>query len=137
MGYIIVIAQVPGIYGCSKQTSSSGYALGLGLFTAINPWHLCYNYYLYTLQHNIQCLRFCFFSPTGGFSGNGWNCFSSTVLVGQGQLLCSVAWDPGTAALPDASKERDIKETRHLINLWLWSQNFTLHDLIYEITHSE
>ena len=28
----------------SKQTSSSGYDLGLGLFTAINPWHLCYNY---------------------------------------------------------------------------------------------
>ena len=28
----------------SKQTSSSGYALQLGLFTAINPWHLCYNY---------------------------------------------------------------------------------------------
>ena len=34
----------PGIYGCSKQTSSSGYALRLSLFTAINPWHLCYNY---------------------------------------------------------------------------------------------
>ena len=25
---------------------SSGYALGLGLFTTINPWHLCCNYYL-------------------------------------------------------------------------------------------
>ena len=32
----------PGIYDCSKQTSSSDYTLGLSLFTAINPWHLCY-----------------------------------------------------------------------------------------------
>ena len=29
-----------------KQILSSGYALGLGRFTAINPWHLRYNYYL-------------------------------------------------------------------------------------------
>ena len=35
---ITVIAQVPGIYGFSKQTSSLGYALGLSLFTAINPF---------------------------------------------------------------------------------------------------
>ena len=33
-----------GFMAVSKQTSSSGYALGLSLFTAINPWHLCYNY---------------------------------------------------------------------------------------------
>ena len=36
MGYISLIAQLPGIYG-SKQTLSSGCALGLGSFTAINP----------------------------------------------------------------------------------------------------
>ena len=36
--YVIVIAQVPGIYG-SKQTESEGVARGRGLFTtAINPW---------------------------------------------------------------------------------------------------
>ena len=36
--YVIVIAQVPGIYG-SKQTESEGIAQGQGLFTtAINPW---------------------------------------------------------------------------------------------------
>ena len=46
----------------------------------------------------MQCLRLCFFSPTGGFSGNG---FSSMVLVGQS--LCSVAWDPGTSAPADGS----------------------------------
>ena len=35
---VIVIAQVPGIYG-SKQTESEGVAQGRGLFTtAINPW---------------------------------------------------------------------------------------------------
>ena len=35
---VIVIAQVPGIYG-SKQTESEGVARGRGLFTtAINPW---------------------------------------------------------------------------------------------------
>ena len=49
MGYLIVIAQVrtrwPEIYGCSKQTLSLGYALGLGLFTAINP----YNYNMSTI----------------------------------------------------------------------------------------
>ena len=28
-----------GFMGVSKQTLSSGYALGLALFTAINPWH--------------------------------------------------------------------------------------------------
>ena len=31
-----------GIYGNSKQTSSLGYILGLGLFIATNPWDLCY-----------------------------------------------------------------------------------------------
>ena len=41
-----VIAQVPGIYG-SKQTESEGIAQGRGVFTtAINPGHLCYNYYI-------------------------------------------------------------------------------------------
>ena len=36
--YVIVIAQVPGIYG-SKQTESEGVAQGQSLFTtAINPW---------------------------------------------------------------------------------------------------
>ena len=36
--FVIVIAQVPGIYG-SKQTESEGVARGRGLFTkAINPW---------------------------------------------------------------------------------------------------
>ena len=38
LGQVIVIAQVPGIYG-SKQTESEGVARGRGLFTtAINPW---------------------------------------------------------------------------------------------------
>ena len=38
--YVIVIAQVPGIYG-SKQTESQGVAPGQGLFTtAINPLYI-------------------------------------------------------------------------------------------------
>ena len=41
-----------GIYGCSKQTSSSGYTLGL-VFTAINPWHLCYNCNITTLPLGV------------------------------------------------------------------------------------
>ena len=47
--FVIVIAQVLGIYG-SKQTESEGsevVARGRGLFTtAINPWHLCCNCHL-------------------------------------------------------------------------------------------
>ena len=36
--HVIVIAQVPGIYG-SKKTESEGVARGRGVFTtAINPW---------------------------------------------------------------------------------------------------
>ena len=46
----------PEIYGCNKQTSSSGYALGLGLFTAINP----YNYNMSTI------LSFSSSQPAGG-----------------------------------------------------------------------
>ena len=47
----------PGIYGCSKQTSS-GYAFGLPLFIAINPWHLCYNYNKrYMLWYELAVVR--------------------------------------------------------------------------------
>ena len=45
MGYITVIARVSRDLWQRKQTLSSGCALGLGSFTAINPWHPCYNYY--------------------------------------------------------------------------------------------
>ena len=38
MGYIIVIARVARDLWQRKQTLSSGCALGLGWFTAINPW---------------------------------------------------------------------------------------------------
>ena len=43
-----------------KQTLSSGFALGLGSFTAINPWHPCNNYYL--MCTFISC---CQISVTG------------------------------------------------------------------------
>ena len=46
MGYITVIARVARDLWQCKQTLSSGFALGLGSFTAINPWHPCYNYYI-------------------------------------------------------------------------------------------
>ena len=45
MGYITVIARVARDLWQRKQTLSSGFALGLGSFTAINPWHPCNNYY--------------------------------------------------------------------------------------------
>ena len=41
---VIVKAKLPGIYG-SKLTESEG-ALGLGQFTAINPWQLGFNFYI-------------------------------------------------------------------------------------------
>ena len=46
MGYIIVNARVA-MNLWSKQTLSSGFALRLGSFTAINPWPLCYNYNIF------------------------------------------------------------------------------------------
>ena len=46
MGYITAIAQVARDLWQCKQTLSSGFALGLSSFTAINPWHPCYNYYI-------------------------------------------------------------------------------------------
>ena len=50
MGYITVIARVARDLWQRKQTLSSGFALGLGSFTAINPWHPCNNYYV-TLEY--------------------------------------------------------------------------------------
>ena len=38
MGHITVIARVARDLWQRKQTLSSGFALGLGSFTAINPW---------------------------------------------------------------------------------------------------
>ena len=38
MGYITVIARVARDLWQRKQTLSLGFALGLGSFTAINPW---------------------------------------------------------------------------------------------------
>ena len=46
MGHITVIARVARDLWQRKQTLSSGFALGLGSFTAINPWYPCYNYNL-------------------------------------------------------------------------------------------
>ena len=46
MGYITVIAWVARDLWQRKQTLSSGCALGFSSFTAINPWHPCYNYYI-------------------------------------------------------------------------------------------
>ena len=40
-----------------KPTLSSGYALGLGRFTAINPWLPCYNYYIFRPTHNQKTLE--------------------------------------------------------------------------------
>ena len=48
-----------GDQGCSKQTSSWGYPLGVGLLTAINPWHCALAYinictgYINTILFNI------------------------------------------------------------------------------------
>ena len=42
----IMIARVAMDLWQRKPTLSSGYALGLGRFTAINPWLPCYNYYI-------------------------------------------------------------------------------------------
>ena len=39
MGYITVVARLLGIYGNRKPTLPSGCALGLGRFTAINPYN--------------------------------------------------------------------------------------------------
>ena len=49
MGYITVIARVARDLWRRKQTLSSGFALGLGSFTAMNPWHPCYNYNIHIL----------------------------------------------------------------------------------------
>ena len=62
MGYITVIARVARDLWQRKQTLSSGCALGLGSFTAINPWHPCYNYYIsdfgeFTASPNISVAR--------------------------------------------------------------------------------
>ena len=54
MGYITVIARVAMDLWQRKPTLSSGYALGLGLFTAINPWLPCYNYYI--LPSTLQAI---------------------------------------------------------------------------------
>ena len=49
---MIVIAQVAmqGFMAVSKQTSSLGCTFGLGLFTAINPWH-----HFITITHTMSC----------------------------------------------------------------------------------
>ena len=52
MGYITVIAQSPWIYGNVNKPCPRAYALGLGLFTAINPCRLCNSYY-------VQCSESC------------------------------------------------------------------------------
>ena len=49
-----------GFMAVSKQTSSSGYALRLSLFTTINPWYLCYNYN----KNILFVLLLAHFSPT-------------------------------------------------------------------------
>ena len=46
MGYIMVIARVARDLWQRKQILSSGFALGLSSFSAINPWHPCNNYYI-------------------------------------------------------------------------------------------
>ena len=51
---IIVIAQSPWIYG-NVNKRPRAYALGLGLFTAINPWQLCNNYYVSARK---KCLNY-------------------------------------------------------------------------------
>ena len=50
MGYITVIARVARNLWQRKQTLSSGFALGLGSFTAIISWHPCNNYYIIMLS---------------------------------------------------------------------------------------
>ena len=47
-------ATLPGVYS-SNQTSSSGYALGVSLFTAINPWH-CAISITHTHTHTQLCM---------------------------------------------------------------------------------
>ena len=45
-----------GFMAVVKKNSSSGYTLGLGLFTAINLWYLCYSYNVSTNVLHIQFL---------------------------------------------------------------------------------
>ena len=54
MGHITVIAWVARDLWQCKQTLSSGFALGLGSFTATNPWHPCYNYYIMYCRSNVK-----------------------------------------------------------------------------------
>ena len=59
VGYIIVIARVARDLWQRKQTLSSGCALGLGSFTAINPRHPCYYYYVDHTVGIILCTCIC------------------------------------------------------------------------------
>ena len=46
MGYITVIARLLGIYGNVNRPCPRASPSDSGRFTAINPYHPCYNYYL-------------------------------------------------------------------------------------------
>ena len=61
VGYIIVIARVARDLWQRKQTLSSGFALGLGWFTAINPWPRAITI-TYSLPEGIQCTWFIYSS---------------------------------------------------------------------------
>ena len=61
MGYITVIARVVRDLWQRKQTLSSGFALGLGSFTATNPWPRAI-----TITYDILL---CSLIPCGGVGG--------------------------------------------------------------------
>ena len=61
-GYIILIAQLSGIYGNVNKPRPRAGALGRGWFTAINPCRLCYNYYI--PQYLLSILQYVLSPPS-------------------------------------------------------------------------
>ena len=72
-GYTILIAQLSGIYGNVNKPRSRAVALGLGWFTAINPWQPCYNYYI-TFGTQESQLPLPNTVHASGHSYNCWQC---------------------------------------------------------------
>ena len=93
LGYVIVNAQLPGIYG-SKPTESEGVIPRTRLvYVAINPWQLCINYYYYIpsdwswLRHaprvfhsNSHSKQRRIRGPTFNYSSGPWTTWTTVVL---------------------------------------------------------
>ena len=60
MGYIKVKAQLPAIYGNVNRPCPRAAPSDSGRFTAINPWRLGFNYYMYfTLKKLTLAIIIC------------------------------------------------------------------------------